>query len=176
MTYPASPESAPLESAPLESAPLESAPLESAQLAHMPLASVLHDLAWTIQRLDPVEGLGIERIPAPELTILKEVDRNPGISVRAMAGLLAMQPSNVSASVRSLVQRGLLTRTPSAADRRVAELNVTGQMVRNRRRIEAAWSSRITEALGKLPEDAAAQLVSAAPALALLMDELRLQS
>lgn len=141
-----------------------------------PLASVLHDLSWTIQRLDPVEDLGIERIPAPELTILKEVDRNPGISVGAMAELLAMQPSNVSAAVRSLVDRGLLTRTPSAADRRVAELTVTEQMVRNRTRIEAAWSSRIDEALERLPEDAAAQLVSATPALALLMDELRMQA
>lgn len=137
------------------------------------LASVLHDLSWTIQRLDPVDGLGIERIPAPELTVLKEVDRNPGVSVAAIADLLAMQPSNVSAAVRNLVRRELLTRTPSADDKRVAELNVTDRMIRNRTRIEAAWSSRITQALAQLPEDAAAQLVSAAPALALLMDELR---
>ncbi|WP_245865837.1 MarR family winged helix-turn-helix transcriptional regulator [Rhodococcoides kyotonense] len=137
------------------------------------LASVLHDLSWTIQRLDPVEDLGIERIPAPELTILKEVDRSPGVGVGALADVLAMQPSNVSAAVRNLVQRGLLTRTPSLEDRRVAQLNVTDQMVRNRTRIEAAWSSRITDALAGLPEDAAAQLVSVAPALRLLMNELR---
>ncbi|WP_254303632.1 MULTISPECIES: MarR family winged helix-turn-helix transcriptional regulator [Nocardiaceae] len=137
------------------------------------LASVLHDLSWTVQRLDPVEDLGIERIPAPELTILKEVDRSPGIGITALAELLAMQQSNVSAAVKSLVQRGLLARTPSPEDRRVAQLNVTEQMVRNRTKIEAAWSSRITEALAHLPEDAAAQLVSAAPALELLMNELR---
>lgn len=137
---------------------------------------MLHDLSWTIQRLDPVGDLGIERIPAPELTILKEVDRHPGIGITELAGLLAMQPSNVSTAVRSLVQRGLLSRTPSVQDRRIAQLNVTEQLVINRTRIEAAWSSRITEALSKLPGDASAQLVSVAPALMLLMNELRGQS
>lgn len=137
------------------------------------LASVLHDLSWTIQRLDPVEDLGIERLPAPELTILKEVDRRPGIGVNTLAEMLAMQPSNVSAAVRNLVKRGLLTRTASELDRRASQLNVTEQLVKNRTRIEAAWSTRITEALSRLPEGAAAQLVSSAPALALLMDELR---
>lgn len=137
------------------------------------LASVLHDLSWTIQRLDPVEDLGIERLPAPELTILKEVDRRPGIGVTALAELLAMQQSNVSSAVRTLVDRGLVARTPSPTDRRVARLHVTEQMVRNRTRIEAAWSSRITQALAKLPKAASAQLISVAPALALLMSELR---
>lgn len=137
------------------------------------LASVLHDLSWTIQRLDPVEDLGIERLAPAELTILKEVDRHPGVGVSALAELLAMQSSNVSASVRHLVGRGLVARTPSPDDRRVAQLHVTEQMARNRARIEAAWSSRITDALGRLPDGAAAQLTEAAPALTLLMGELR---
>lgn len=137
------------------------------------LASVLHDLSWTIQRLDPVDDLGIERLAPAELTILKEVDRHPGIGVSPLAELLAMQPSNVSASVRHLVGRGLLTRTPCLEDRRLARLHVTEQMLRNRTRIEAAWSSRITDALSRLSEDEAAQLVRCAPALTLLMNELR---
>ncbi|OZD67369.1 MarR family transcriptional regulator [Rhodococcus sp. 06-1059B-a] len=137
------------------------------------LASVLHDLSWIIQRTDRVEELGIERLPAPEVTVLKQIDRNTGIGVSALADMLAMQPSNVSAAVRTLVERGLVVKTPSPTDRRVTQLEVTDRMRRNRTRIEAAWSARITEALSRLPDDAAAQLVSAAPALMLLTNELR---
>nr|WP_256980070.1 MarR family winged helix-turn-helix transcriptional regulator [Rhodococcus sp. 15-1154-1] len=137
------------------------------------LASVLHDLSWIIQRTDRVEELGIERLPAPEVTVLKQIDRNTGIGVSALADMLAMQPSNVSAAVRTLVERGLVVKTPSPTDRRVTQLGVTDRMRRNRTRIEAAWSARITEALSRLPDEAAAQLVSAAPALMLLTNELR---
>ncbi|WP_230621083.1 MULTISPECIES: MarR family winged helix-turn-helix transcriptional regulator [Nocardiaceae] len=137
------------------------------------LASVLHDLSWIIQRTDRVEELGIERLPAPEVTVLKQIDRNTGIGVSALADMLAMQPSNVSAAVRTLVERGLVVKTPSPTDRRVTQLEVTDRMRRNRTRIEAAWSARITEALSRLPDEAAAQLVSAAPALMLLTNELR---
>ncbi|OZF50090.1 MarR family transcriptional regulator [Rhodococcus sp. 14-2470-1a] len=137
------------------------------------LASVLHDLSWIIQRTDRVEELGIERLPAPEVTVLKQIDRNAGIGVSALADMLAMQPSNVSAAVRTLVERGLVVKTPSPTDRRVTQLEVTDRMRRNRTRIEAAWSARITEALSRLPDEAAAQLVSAAPALMLLTNELR---
>ncbi|MET0317941.1 MAG: MarR family winged helix-turn-helix transcriptional regulator, partial [Rhodococcus fascians] len=129
------------------------------------LASVLHDLSWIIQRTDRVEELGIERLPAPEVTVLKQIDRNTGIGVSALADMLAMQPSNVSAAVRTLVERGLVVKTPSPTDRRVTQLEVTDRMRRNRTRIEAAWSARIIEALSRLPDEAAAQLVSAAPAL-----------
>ncbi len=137
------------------------------------LASVLHDLSWIIQRTDRVEELGIERLPAPEVTVLKQIDRNTGIGVSALADMLAMQPSNVSAAVRTLVERGLVVKTPSPTDRRVTQLEVTDRMRRNRTRIEAAWSARIIEALSRLPDEAAAQLVSAAPALMLLTNELR---
>ena len=71
------------------------------------LSSVVHDLGWTVQRLDPVESLGIDRLPMPELTILKEIEDNPDISNSAVADRLRMQPSNVSAAVRVLVARAL---------------------------------------------------------------------
>jgi len=137
------------------------------------LASVLHDLSWIIQRGDRVEGLDIEPLPAPEVTVLKHIDRHAGIGVSALADMLAMQPSNVSAAVRTLVERGLVVKSPSPADRRVTQLNVTDRMRRHRTRIEAAWSARITGALERLPDESAAQLVSSAPALILLMNELR---
>ncbi|MGB2719572.1 MAG: helix-turn-helix domain-containing protein [Rhodococcus sp. (in: high G+C Gram-positive bacteria)] len=137
------------------------------------LASVVHDLGWTVQRLDPVESLGIDRLPMPELTILKEIEDNPDISNSAVADRLRMQPSNVSAAVRVLVARGLVARTPSPADKRVVQLRVTDSMLTDRDLIRQAWSGRIIEAIDALPAQDRERLMSVTAALGGLVDELR---
>ncbi|RMB77737.1 MarR family transcriptional regulator [Rhodococcus sp. SBT000017] len=137
------------------------------------LASVVHDLGWTVQRLDPVESLGIDRLPMPELTILKEIEDNPDISNSAVADRLRMQPSNVSAAVRVLVARGLVARTPSPADKRVVQLRVTDSMLTDRDLIRQAWSGRIIEAIDALPAQDREQLMGVTAALGGLVDELR---
>ncbi|WP_237669413.1 MarR family winged helix-turn-helix transcriptional regulator [Rhodococcus sp. BS-15] len=137
------------------------------------LSSVVHDLGWTVQRLDPVESLGIDRLPMPELTILKEIEDNPDISNSAVADRLRMQPSNVSAAVRVLVARGLVARTPSPADKRVVQLRVTDSMLTDRDLIRQAWSGRIIEAIDALPAQDRERLMSVTAALGGLVDELR---
>ncbi|MDZ7930872.1 helix-turn-helix domain-containing protein [Rhodococcus sp. NPDC076796] len=137
------------------------------------LASVVHDLGWTVQRLDPVESLGIDRLPMPELTILKEIEDNPDISNSAVADRLRMQPSNVSAAVRVLVARGLVARTPSPADKRVVQLRVTDSMLTDRDLIRQAWSGRIIEAIDALPAQDRERLMGVTAALGGLVDELR---
>lgn len=137
------------------------------------LSSVVHDLGWTVQRLDPVESLGIDRLPMPELTILKEIEDNPDISNSAVADRLRMQPSNVSAAVRVLVARGLVARTPSPADKRVVQLRVTDSMLTDRDLIRQAWSGRIIEAIDALPAQDRERLMGVTAALGGLVDELR---
>ena len=137
------------------------------------LSSVVHDLGWTVQRRDPVESLGIDRLPMPELTILKEIEDNPDISNSAVADRLRMQPSNVSAAVRVLVARGLVARTPSPADKRVVQLRVTDSMLTDRDLIRQAWSGRIIEAIDALPAQDRERLMGVTAALGGLVDELR---
>src|SRR5690606_6369281 len=92
------------------------------------LATVLRDLAWTIQRLVP-EAAGIKPLPASEIAVLKQILRSPGITVTELARLLGMQQSNVSAAVRVLVERGLVERERGPEDRRVAKLVPTEKLL-----------------------------------------------
>jgi DNA-binding MarR family transcriptional regulator len=58
---------------------------------------------------------------------LSLVVENPGLRPSQLASALTIERANLVVIVDELEQRGLLTRTPSAVDRRAHELNVTAQ-------------------------------------------------
>jgi DNA-binding MarR family transcriptional regulator len=58
---------------------------------------------------------------------LSLVVENPGLRPSHLANALTIERANLVVIVDELEQRGLLTRTPSATDRRAHELNVTTQ-------------------------------------------------
>ncbi len=128
------------------------------------LATVLRDLAWTIQRLVP-EAAGIKPLPASEIAVLKQILRSPGITVTELARLLGMQQSNVSAAVRVLVERGLVERERDPEDRRVTKPATTEKLLGEKEAIDSAWSGTIRTALAQLSEEQLTAIENASGAL-----------
>lgn len=54
------------------------------------LATVLRDLAWTIQRLVP-EAAGLDPLTNTELAVIKRVQASPGVTVSGLARDLGMK-------------------------------------------------------------------------------------
>lgn len=88
--------------------------------------------------------------------------RNP---VSTVARGLGLQASNVSTTVRSLVERDLLERRADPADGRRALLHPTARAARHRELLDAAWTRQIRRALDDLDDADAVTLRAAAPVL-----------
>ena len=67
------------------------------------------------------------RISSQDASILVHLDRDEGLSPRALAGHLGVAPSTLSAALARLAGLGYLTNTAHAADRRKRELRLTSR-------------------------------------------------
>ncbi|WNG89814.1 MarR family winged helix-turn-helix transcriptional regulator [Mycobacterium sp. ITM-2016-00317] len=134
------------------------------------LALTLHDLSWRIARFGPAQA-GVEPLPASELAVLRAVMDQPGRAMSEVAQSLAMQPSNVSAAVRALHDRGLVEKRPAAHDRRVTLLAPTPRALKEREQIEASITATVSAALASLPAEQADALRRALPALRALAEQ-----
>ena len=65
------------------------------------------------------------RISSQDASILVHLDRQFGLSPRALAKHLAVAPSTLSAAIARLSKLGYLTSEPAEADRRQRELKLT---------------------------------------------------
>jgi DNA-binding MarR family transcriptional regulator len=65
------------------------------------------------------------RLTLPQLRVLYQVRRTPGITIGELAPLLGVTVSTTSGLVAKLVDRGLLARTTAPADRRQIPLRLT---------------------------------------------------
>lgn len=131
---------------------------------HRELALALHALSWRIARFGPAQ-VGLEPLPASELTVLRAVMDEPGRNVSEVAAATNMQSSNVSTAVRALMDRGLLDKRADTRDRRVSLLEPTARALAERNAIENAIAGSVSGALTELPPDAVEALVAAIPAL-----------
>jgi len=96
---------------------------------------------------------------------MRLLGRRPGTNVNTVARDLGLQPSNVSASIRSLLARGLVERRSDPADRRQVLLFLTESARASRERREQRWGDDFARLLGELDPDEQAQLVAALPVL-----------
>lgn len=127
-------------------------------------ATVLRDLAWTIQRLVP-EVAGVEPLTTTELAMIKQIQAAPGITVTELARRLGMRQSNASAAVRDLVGHGLVSRERGSTDRRVTNLVPTAKSLAAKEAINTAWSGTIRDAKSRLDPEQVAAIEGAAEAL-----------
>ena len=67
------------------------------------------------------------RISSQDASILVHLDRESGLSPRALANHLGVAPSTLSAALARLAELGYLTNEPNGADRRKRELRLTGR-------------------------------------------------
>ncbi|MCC3278509.1 MarR family transcriptional regulator [Arthrobacter sp. zg-Y40] len=135
--------------------------------AQRSVADLLRDLAWNIHRRAP-EITGIDPLPATELALLKHVLDAPGLTVTEVARLMGLKQSNASAAVRTLTERGLLTRSSSPTDRRVSHLVPTEEARAQNEAIAAAWSGPVRAAIEQLDGKQKAALEAASESLGAL--------
>ncbi|GGY98616.1 MarR family winged helix-turn-helix transcriptional regulator [Streptomyces poonensis] len=107
-----------------------------------------------------------------QLALLRHVEENDGVTVRAAAEALLMKPNNVSALVTQLTEQGLLERRQDAADKRVAHLHLTPTARRQVADVERLMGSHLAGALRALTEGELDALGSALSALSALTQHL----
>lgn len=112
----------------------------------------------------------LDRLTGAQLELVRLVRRRPGVSVADAAQELGLAANTVSTLVRRLASDGVLMRRPDALDRRVARLEVSGEIDLR----VGAWRDRRVVALGRalagLSDDEQARLEAALPVLARLAD------
>ncbi|MCC2033273.1 MarR family winged helix-turn-helix transcriptional regulator [Microbacterium allomyrinae] len=116
------------------------------------LSVVLRELAWTIHRHTP-ERAGVGPIPTTEIALLKQVIDAPGSTVGELVATLGLQQPNVSAALRTLEQRGFVSRGKDAADRRVWRIRPTDRGIAEHRAISDAWTRPVDEAVAELTDE-----------------------
>jgi DNA-binding MarR family transcriptional regulator len=136
------------------------------------LAGLIHDVSRQLRVAAHAEA-NLVPLPDSERDVLRFVARRPGISISVVARELQMKSSNVSAAVRSLVQRGLMVREADREDRRIACLTLTDVARQNIERIDQSWDRQLGAALSRLEPGDRAALMDAVPALRSLITVLR---
>ncbi|GAA3247770.1 MarR family transcriptional regulator [Pseudonocardia petroleophila] len=128
------------------------------------IAAAVHVLSRSLHRRG-VAQVGLDVLPPSESKVLQQIGARPGSSVSEIARALRLQTSNVSTSVRALVARGLVDRTPDPDDQRRTLLRPSPAALRHREMLEEAWAAILADLLADLDPADAAHLRAAAPAL-----------
>jgi len=102
--------------------------------------------------------------------VLEFVGGHPAASVSDVARGLRLQTSNVSNTVRHLVERGLLERASDPRDQRRVLLRLTELSSEHRDLLQAAWASLLAGMLPDLGDRDVELLLAAAPAFARLAE------
>lgn len=131
------------------------------------IAVALRTVVWSLRRFGERQ-VGLDPLPHSEFEVIRTVSDNPGITVSEVARTLALQPSNVSTTVRRLVERGLLDRRPDDHDRRAIRLHLTAEAARHKHQIDAVWIEGVRAQLADLSDEDAALITRAAPLFARL--------
>jgi len=136
------------------------------------LAVALFDVAWLLPRTIGAEERQADPLPRSELEVMRLLGRRPGTGVNAVAKELGLHPSNVSASIRSLVDRGLVERRASPDDRRQVLLVLTAAAQAAREERERRWATGLDLVLEELGDENRATILDALPALVRLAEQL----
>lgn len=126
------------------------------------LAGALRTAVWSLRRYGERQA-GLEQLPHSEFEVIRTVSDNPGISVSDVARTLGLQPSNVSTTVRKLVERGLVRRAADERDRRTIRLYLTAEATEHKGMIDAVWVDGVRRQVAEMSAAEAQVLVQAAP-------------
>ena len=109
------------------------------------LADLILNVGRLVRACTP-SGVGAVPLTETERTVMRVVDLFPGSSPSEIAGRTNVQRTNVSAALRALEDKGMVTRT-STSGRGVA-VSPTQLADDNLRNLRAAWSHELAGALG----------------------------
>lgn len=90
------------------------------------------------------------RVSSQDASILVHLDREFGLSPRALAGHLGVAPSTLSASIARLSKLGYLNSQPNQEDRRQRELRLTARGAEAISSTSVLNGERVRTMLGKL--------------------------
>ncbi|OOY05537.1 MarR family winged helix-turn-helix transcriptional regulator [Thioclava sp. F28-4] len=104
--------------------------------------------------VDLVHALA-RRLPAPldlepgpctpiEISVMRFVGRNPGVSARAAADACRLPTSNFARVLKGLVAKGLLERRSDPQDARIAHLHPTELAEKNSLRMREHWAAALS--------------------------------
>lgn len=109
-----------------------------------------------------VDNPNVVPISSLEALVLRHVDRHPGISSSHIAANLQLRTSNASTVLRSLVDKGMLSRANDPSDGRAVHFSPTPLARDSIRHLRAEWSALLG---AHLPDgsdtEAALELLSA---------------
>ncbi|MDI9892828.1 MarR family winged helix-turn-helix transcriptional regulator [Microbacterium sp. IEGM 1404] len=108
------------------------------------------DVVMRIAReIDPngPHGLDIVPLTGTEALVMRWVHHNPGTSPSAVAEATALQRSNCSVALRSLVAKGMIERQTAPDDARAVRLLPTPLADRSVEKLHAYWADRLRAAL-----------------------------
>lgn len=122
-----------------------------------PLPELIFDIAEVLNLKAPSEA-GLVDLPSSEITILRLVTIFPGCGIVFLTERTKMRQANVSATVRSLVQRGLVVKVPDERDGRAVRLHASDQAMRDLDALRTVWRRRLIDAFDAAGVDKADRL------------------
>jgi DNA-binding MarR family transcriptional regulator len=109
------------------------------------LPEILFEIANRLQLRAPTEA-GLAELPPSELEVLRLVTLFPGCGITFLTDRTKMRQANTSSTVRSLVERGLVTKIPGDLDKRAVRLYPTSQASRDLDALRQVWLGRLLSA------------------------------
>ncbi|HEX3784550.1 MAG TPA: MarR family transcriptional regulator [Pseudonocardiaceae bacterium] len=109
------------------------------------LSEVIFELTDLLNLNAPTEA-GLRELPDSELAVLRLVTRFPGRGISFLTERTKMRQANVSAIVRTLVNRGLVIKRTDERDRRAVRLHASPQADADLEKLRQIWLSRLRTA------------------------------
>ena len=113
-----------------------------------------------------------DRFSRAETSVLGTVSRLGPVRLSELADLEGVNPTMLSRIVGKLEDAGLLLRRPDPADGRAALVEVTDTGAAEQERLRTERTEVLTAHLAAMPDERAAELLTALPALEALADRL----
>ncbi|AGP30013.1 MarR family winged helix-turn-helix transcriptional regulator [Corynebacterium terpenotabidum] len=128
------------------------------------IASAVYDFLSALRRLmdRPNQKLAISQ---SEIEVLQFVSQHPGCGVSDIARLRFLRASNVSATVRRLINSGLVLRRANDQDRRAQDLFLSEEGIEMLNSVTDEWALLIARAATRMDGRDLAKLRRGVPAL-----------
>lgn len=109
------------------------------------LPELIFEVADLLDLKAPTEA-GLAELPASELDVLRLVTLFPGRGVAFLTDRLKMRQANMSATVRSLTDRGLVEKKRDEHDGRAVRLYASDKAMRDLESLRNVWLGRLSAA------------------------------
>ena len=104
----------------------------------------------SIKKMDTLEAFGVT---PGEFRVLMVLNDKKGISLGAIANGWSMQNSNITTTVKSLVEKGLAGKKKDMMDKRITNVYITEKGDEIRKKITMEFDKKISENLAQINDE-----------------------